>query len=111
MSGRSHALQGVSLAFLLGSLGECTLRLGHPHEADRHLQAALDGAETLENDELGLDARLAMARLAEERGRTDEARLWREAARKLRDSRKEALTAFRREMRPLWDQHFRDAPT
>lgn len=137
-------------AIILGSLGECTLRLGHPHEAlahlaaaahrtgpkdarrivahielhrgeacralhrwaeaDRHLQAALEGAETLENDELGLDARLSMARLAEDRGRADEARLWREAARKLRESRREALTAFRREMRPLWDQHFRDAP-
>lgn len=135
-------------AIILGSLGECTLHLGHPHEAlshlsaaaqrtgprdalrivahielqrgeacravhrwaeaERHLRAAVEGAEALENEELAVDARLGLAKLAEDRGQAAEARQWRDAARKLRESRREALAAFRREMRPLWDRHFRD---
>jgi len=134
-------------AIILGSLGECALRLDRVHEALAHLQAAaqrthskdaprivahvdlrrgeteralhrwleaeryllraLEASEPLENDELPVECRIALAQLADDRGDGEAARRWRDEARRIRDERREALAGFRREMRPLWDHFLR----
>jgi tetratricopeptide (TPR) repeat protein len=85
--------------------GEAEHALGRLDAAERHLREAADQAHSLENDELVLDACEARARLCDDRGEGAQAREWREERGRLQASRRDALAAFRSQMRPLWD-HF-----
>jgi len=85
--------------------GEAARALGRTDEAERRMREAVEGARSLENDELVLEALEALARLCDDRGQGAQAREWRAERDRLQASRRDALAAFRREMRPLWD-HF-----
>jgi tetratricopeptide (TPR) repeat protein len=85
--------------------GEAERALGRTEAAETHLRDAVERSRSLENDELGLEALEALARLCDDRGEGAQAREWREERGRQQASRRDALAAFRREMRPLWD-HF-----
>lgn len=87
--------------------GEAELALKRSAAAERHLRVAVEQALSLDNDEIGLEAREALARLCDERGDGSQARAWREERARLLESRREALAGFRRQMRPLWDHFLR----
>lgn len=68
-------------ALLHGKLGEARALLGETEEARRHLEAALDAANELEDPELEAHALLELGRLHAAQGRGARARLHWEAAR------------------------------
>jgi tetratricopeptide (TPR) repeat protein len=87
--------------------GECERALGRHDDAERSLQAALAEADALDNDEVSVDARKAMAKLHQDRGDVVRARHWLREAREIGEKQQASLAEFRRQMRPLWDRFLR----
>lgn len=89
--------------------GEAEHALHRWAAAERHLAAAVEQADALENEDIALEARDALARLCDARGDGARAREWRDERRRLQERRRDALAGFRRQMRPLWDHFLRGA--
>jgi tetratricopeptide (TPR) repeat protein len=87
--------------------GQAERQLRRWANARRHLKAALELSEALDNDDLAVQARHALAALAEDRGDAPGAREWRDDAHRFQQVRHDALAGFRRQMRPLWDRYLR----
>ncbi|APV48396.1 hypothetical protein BWI17_01050 [Betaproteobacteria bacterium GR16-43] len=77
--------------------------------AERHLKTALAESDSLENDEVSVGARAALARLYEAQGDAARARQWKAEAKRVAEEQDESLSGFRRQMRPLWDRFLRAA--
>ena len=86
-------------------LGEAERRMRSWPDAGRHLRRALESADSIAGDDLASECRECLSRLASDRGLQAEAREWQDAARHERQKQRQALVAFRREMRPLWKQY------
>jgi tetratricopeptide (TPR) repeat protein len=91
-------------------LGEAHRRMGHAAEAARHLHRALEAADAIDGDDLAVQCREALSRLAEDLGDEAGARRWDRDARSVLDRRRASLADFRRQMRPLWDRFLRQEP-
>jgi len=86
---------------------ECERALGHWTAAERLLKETIDEADAIDNDEVSVDARVAMGRLFEARGDAVRGRQWRGDARRVAEAQVASFAEFRRQMRPLWDRFLR----